>query len=64
MSYHPDSHNAPRDVPFKPAGIGMSIRWRCGGCNQNRFSTAGSRGKGLGKRCSVCVAAKQARAAA
>lgn len=46
------------DAPWKPRGLGQGVSWRCGGCHQNRSSTAGSRGKGVMKRCSVCVQAK------
>ena len=61
MSYSNDSHNAPRDVAFRPAGIGSAHTWRCMGCNVCRSTMAGSRGAGVKKRCAVCVAAKQAR---
>jgi hypothetical protein len=51
------------DAPWKPRGIGQGVTWRCGGCHQNRSSTAGSRGKGVMKRCSTCVKAKAERVA-
>lgn len=49
------------DAPWKPRGIGHGVTWRCMGCNQHRYSTLGSKGKGALKRCSVCVAAKVAK---
>ena len=49
------------DAPWKPRGLGHSVTWRCGGCHQNRSTTAGSRGKGVMKRCAVCVASKEAK---
>ena len=51
------------DAPWKPRGLGQGVTWRCLGCNQHRYSTLGSKGAGVRKRCAVCVAAKQARAA-
>lgn len=46
------------DAPWKPRGMGHAVTWRCLGCGLSRLSTAGSRGKGVMKRCSSCVAAK------
>ena len=63
MSYSNDNRTPPADVAFRPAGIGQGMTWLCGGCNTRRGSTLGSKGAGLKKRCSVCVAANQARAA-
>lgn len=64
MSFNADSHNQPRDVAFKPAGVGMAHSWQCMFCGQKRGTTAGSKGKpGAFRRCAECVAAKQARAA-
>lgn len=63
MTYTADNSRQPRDVPFKPAGIGMGIGGQCIGCGQRRNTTLGSKGRGVQKRCSHCVAAKQARAA-
>mgnify|MGYP007007272453 CR=1 FL=1 len=63
MSYHPDNHNPARDVAFKPAGPGHHFGWSCLGCGQRRTSTAGSKGRGILRRCSVCVAAKRVGAA-
>lgn len=48
------------DAPWKPRGIGQGVTWRCMGCQQHRYSTEGSRGKGALKRCKHCVAAKAA----
>ena len=49
------------DAPWKPRGLGHSVTWRCGGCHQNRTSTAGSKGAGVRKRCKECVAAAEAK---
>ena len=64
MSYHSDSHNAPRDVGFKPAGVGLTLKAGCMGCGQWRLQIGGKGRPGARWRCSVCVAAKQARVAA
>ena len=60
MSYSADNHNQPRDVGFRPAGIGSAHTWRCMGCGVSRSTTAGSKGAGVKKRCAVCVAKKAA----
>ena len=63
MSYSNDSHNAPRDVAFRPVGTGSAHTWSCMHCGQRRNTTAGSRGKpGPLRMCAQCVAAKPARA--
>ena len=51
------------DAPWKPRGLGHGVTWRCMGCNQHRYSTLGSKGAGLRKRCSSCVAAAEAKKA-
>ena len=38
------------------------VTWRCMGCNQHRYSTLGSKGAGVWKRCSHCVAKGKAHA--
>lgn len=61
MTYTADNSRQPRDVPFKPAGIGMAILAHCMRCNQHR-PQAGGRGRpGPLWRCSVCVAAAKRR---
>ena len=50
------------DAPWKPRGLGHPMTWRCGGCGQSRGTTLGSKGAGVKKRCSACVAAAQAKA--
>ena len=52
------------DAPWKPAGPGQAIGWRCMGCNQSRSTTLGSKGAGIRKRCAACVAAAAAKKAA
>lgn len=59
-----EHHKAPADVAFKPAGVGLTIRARCMGCDQPRLQAGGKGKPGPRWRCSVCVAAKQARVAA
>lgn len=49
------------DAPWKPRGLGHSVTWRCGGCHQNRTSTAGSKGAGVRKRCKECVDKRDAK---
>ncbi len=51
------------DAPWKPRGLGQGVTWRCLGCNQHRYSTLGSKGAGIRKRCSHCVAAAKAKKA-
>jgi len=51
------------DAPWKPRGLGHHVGWRCMGCQQTRYTTAGSKGAGLRKRCSSCVAAAEAKKA-
>lgn len=51
------------DAPWKPRGTGHPVTWRCIGCGQPRLSTAGSKGAGVKKRCSHCVAAAEAKKA-
>jgi hypothetical protein len=51
------------DAPWKPRGLGHGVTWRCMGCDQHRYSTLGSKGAGLRKRCSSCVAAAEAKKA-
>jgi hypothetical protein len=63
MSYHSDTHNQPRDVGFKPAGVGLTIKAHCMGCGQHRLQTGGKGKPGPRWRCSVCVAAKRVGAA-
>lgn len=41
------------------AGPGPLISWRCMGCQQVRLM-AGSKGKGIAKRCAGCVAKRLA----
>ena len=48
------------DRPFVQVGIGMARTWHCMGCHQSR-QPLGSRGVGVLKRCSFCVAKKAAR---
>jgi hypothetical protein len=43
-------------------GLGQGVTWRCMGCDQHRYSTLGSKGAGVMKRCSHCVEAKAAKA--
>ena len=62
MSYSADNHNTPQDVRYAPVGMGHHVTWSCLGCGQPRFTTAGSRGKGIKKRCAQCVAKKGAQA--
>jgi len=50
------------DAPWKPRGLGHGVTWHCMGCQQPRYSTAGSKGAGVKKRCSACVRAEKARA--
>ena len=64
VTYSADNHNPPRDVAFKPAGPGMTMRAHCMGCNQHRLQAGGQGRPGPRWRCSHCVAAKQGRAAA
>ncbi len=49
------------DAPWKPRGLGQGATWRCGGCQQTRYSTLGSKGAGVRKRCAQCVAARAGR---
>lgn len=63
MSYHSDSHNAPRDVGFKPAGVGLAPRLHCMRCDQWRLPIGGKGRPGPRWRRASCVAAKLARAA-
>ena len=56
-----DIKNLRPDAPWRSAGIGLGMGWRCMGCNVSRSSTLGSRGAGIKKRCAVCVAAKAKR---
>lgn len=51
------------DAPWKPRGMGQGVTWRCMGCNQHRYSTLGSKGAGVRKRCSHCVAAAEGKKA-
>lgn len=44
-----------KDVPFRPAGIGLVSSWSCMGCNQRRNTTMGARGVGIRRRCAECV---------
>ena len=63
MSYHSDSHNSPRDVGFKPAGVGLTLKGHCMRCNQWRLQAGGKGRPGPRWRCAVCVAAKAGRVA-
>lgn len=54
------AHGALTDVRFRAVGVGLDIRWRCFGCSQVR-PTLGSKGAGVHKRCSVCIAARDER---
>jgi hypothetical protein len=49
-----------KDVPFKPAGVGLLITWRCMGCDTPR-PALGARGAGIFKRCTHCQAKKAAK---
>jgi hypothetical protein len=51
------------DAPWKPRGLVQGVTWRCMGCGQHRYSTLGSKGAGVMKRCSTCVAAAEAKKA-
>lgn len=51
------------DAPWKPRGLGQGVTWRCFGCDQHRYSTLGSKGAGVRKRCSRCVAEAEAKKA-
>ena len=53
--------NRHTDVPWRPAGIGQAMTWRCIGCVISRGTTLGSKGAGVRKRCATCVAAKAKR---
>jgi hypothetical protein len=44
------------DVRFTHSGIGMSTHWLCFGCKKNR-PQLGSKGRGIFKRCGVCLTA-------
>ena len=48
------------DVPFRQVGIGYNPTWLCMGCGKPSPAT-GSRGKGVFRRCAVCLAAKEAK---
>lgn len=50
-----DDRNTPRDVPFRPAGAGLSPTWLCMGCGKRREGL-GARGAGVRRRCAQCVA--------
>lgn len=39
---------------------GHASSWICWGCKHPRFGSLGARGVGLGRRCSVCVAKREA----
>ncbi len=56
-----DSNSRRNDARWRSAGIGLGMGWRCMGCNVSRSSTLGSKGSGINKRCSFCVAAKAKR---
>lgn len=55
-----DSNSKRTDTAWRSPGIGLGMGWRCWGCNVSRGSTLGSKGAGVKKRCSFCVAAKLA----
>lgn len=61
MTYTADNSRQPADVPFKPAGIGFTIRAHCMRCNQHRPQAGGKGRPGPLWRCSVCVAAAKRR---
>lgn len=48
----------PMSYPMRPPGVGMAHNWQCMGCGQVRFTTLGSKGVGLRRRCAKCVEAK------
>lgn len=50
-----DDCTKPRDVRFRPAGVGLHCGRLCNGCGQKR-SALGSKGSGLRWRCAQCVA--------
>jgi len=50
-----DDRNTPRDVPFRPAGAGLSPVFMCMGCGKRREGL-GARGAGVRRRCALCVA--------
>lgn len=54
-----DDSTKPRDVRFRPAGVGLHPSWLCLGCGQRRSAT-GSKGVGIFKRCAHCVAKRSA----
>ena len=64
MSYSNDNRTPPQDVAFRPAGVGLTLRLHCMRCDQPRLQAGGKGRPGPRWRRSVCVAAKQARAAA
>lgn len=53
------AYNKTTDVPWRPAGAGLAMTWRCIGCGISRGSTLGSKGAGVMKRCKPCVEKKQ-----
>ncbi len=57
-----NTRTAVRDMTaHQPArGVGMNPLWQCLGCGHKRDS-AGSRGKGITRRCAVCVARKESK---
>ena len=48
------------DSPQAPMSPGLTIRFRCMGCNRDRLA-GGSKGKGVLKRCAECLAAREAK---